>query len=123
VASRVNAGRESDGGRRVGVFVQLGSAPAVVPPVTRHVGAGVQWTGPFASRPAGVLGFGATTVTFCPMADTAVHGSQWSLGLFYRFQAAPWPSVEPDVQVVRNAGGRAPGRHSVVATLRFRLDL
>jgi carbohydrate-selective porin OprB len=48
---------------------------------------------------------------------------QPGIGPLYRFQATPWLSVKPDLQVVRNAGGRAPGRQSLVATLRFRLDM
>jgi porin len=117
------AGGGDDDAPRVGAFLQFGSAPAAVSAVTRHVGAGLQCTAPFASRPNDILGVGATVVTFSPMADAMVQGSEWSFGPFYRVQATPWLSVKPDLQVVRNAGGRAPGRHSVVATLRFRVDM
>jgi porin len=108
---------------KVGVFFQFGSAPAHHAVATLHLGTGLQWTGPFASRRQDVFGFGATVVSFSPVVGPDIQGREWSVGPFYRIQATPWLSVKPDLQVVRNAGGRAPGRQSVVATLRFRLDM
>ena len=89
----------------VGVYLQFGTADGAVSEVDRHLGAGVTWTGAFATRPDDTVGFGVSQagVTNDPDAGFA-ESSETVFELVYRAQLLPYLAVAPDVQYVTNPG-------------------
>ncbi len=100
------------------VFLQSSTANADVSLVTRHLGAGVVWTGPFASRASDAVGFGLTRATLSEHAPDGAVGRETSVGPFYRLQITDAIGLQPNLQYVRNPGGTRPGQGAIVWTLR-----
>jgi carbohydrate-selective porin OprB len=104
------------------VFLQYGTASAVVSEVTRHVGGGLALRAPSPRRRDDMVGLGATHVRLAPGAASVPGGSELSVGPFYLARLRPWLAVQPDLQwlVQREPGRRA--RVSPVLTCRVEIE-
>lgn len=103
--------------RGIGAFLQYGYADRAVSELHHHIGGGLTWTGPIASREQDVIGLGATYVHFSSPAGFDGSG-ELAVELFYQAQITPWLIVQPDIQYIRNPGGNGT-RDVLVGTLRF----
>ncbi|MDT0633514.1 carbohydrate porin [Spectribacter hydrogenooxidans] len=111
------------GRTRLGLFAQYGYADADVSPVQHHAGAGLQWYGPLTDRPDDSAGLMASFVQFskAPGAGFTDRG-ELAVECFYRWQAADWLALQPDLQFIDNPGGR--GRpDALIMTLRAAISL
>lgn len=105
-------------GRGVSFFAQWARTQDGIVEVDGHWGAGLQWTGPWASRPADAIGLGWTRAVldrrfgFTAAAETAVEA-------FYRFEVGSGLVVQPDLQFIVDAGGDAQADAVVATTLRL----
>ncbi len=109
--------------RGVGVFLQYSTAGDSVSLVTKHVGAGLVWTGPIARRASDAIGFGVTRATLSAHAPDGAAGQELSMGPFYRLQVTDAVSLQPNLQYVRNPGGTMAGKGAFVWTLRIECGL
>jgi porin len=104
----------------VAAFLMLGEADAAVSQARFHLASGVTWTGPFASRPADVVGLGETWVRFGD--DPALargHSNEWAIECFYKAQVTPWLTCKPDLGFVRHPGGAAGVPDAVEGSVQF----
>ena len=101
----------------LGAFLMYGWADPQLSPLEHHVGGGLEWTGPLASRPDDALGLGANWASFSDAAG--LHGDgELAVELFYQWQVTPWFSLQPDVQWIHSPGGLADVDDALVLTLR-----
>lgn len=116
------AGKATDEGRpQVTLFAQYSRANTRVEAIRDHLGFGVGWTGPFASRSDDALGVYATWVSV-PRSQGGLIQSEYSIGPFYKCQVTPWLSVKPDVRYIRRPGAVEGRGSALAATLRLRVD-
>jgi porin len=115
----------SDKGRGIGVFLQVMGAPAQFNLSNLFVMAGMNWMGPFGSRPNDTFGLGVSYLGISPAkrrfgSDVVAFtgsGSPYTanetvLEATYLFQLAPWLTLQPDLQVVINPGAGIPSASS-----------
>jgi porin len=118
--------QDTDKGRGIGVFLQVMGAPGQFNLSNVFFMAGMNWTGPFASRPNDTLGLGVSYLGISPAkrrfgSDVIAFtgsGSPFAtnetvLEATYQFQLAPWLTLQPDLQVVLNPGAGIPSASSV----------
>ncbi len=107
-----------DSARGLGGFVQVGIADQDVSPVDWHLGCGLSWTGPFASRPDDAVGLGLSYASFSDAPGAGLKGDgELAVEAFYTWSATPWVRIKPDVQWIRDPGG-AGLDDALVLTLR-----
>lgn len=108
--------------RGVSVFLQYGRAQDDVSAVTRHLGGGVNWRGPWLRRAADSAGVGATWVGFSqwPGAGFETAG-ELAIEGYYRIHLSRFLSVSPDVQIIHHPGGLLCQGDAVVFTPRVTL--
>ena len=90
--------------RGIGMFLQLGSAPASVAAVRRHIGLGLVWTGPFASRPHDEMGL-AFSDSRLTAQSTFTHSSESEIEGYYQVDVSHGWTVQPDLQYWHHPGG------------------
>lgn len=112
------AGAGADDVRGLLGFVQLGLADAAVSEVDAHVGLGITWVGPLASRPEDAVGVAATWVNF----GDAGGDDECIVEAFYKVQLTPFFSIKPDVQYVRHPGGDGSIEDALAAGVRCVID-
>jgi carbohydrate-selective porin OprB len=97
---------ESDAGRHLTAFLQLGEAQGAVSPVTRHVGAGSVLQGPFHRRSGDGIGTAVTWVRFS--SDPAAgfdFASELVLESYYKAAINKHVSFVQDFQYLHHPGG------------------
>lgn len=92
-------------GRGLGAFFQFGAAPPEVAAISRHLGAGLAWTGPFASRPRDQFGL-AFSRGGLTRQDDFLHAAETEIEGFYQIRVAPCLTVQPDIQYWFHPGGQ-----------------
>jgi len=104
---------EEDAGRgSLGAFVQLGFTHADRNQVDSYWGAGLNYTGLFASRPEDVAGLavasarnGSNFMDYARDVDgQAVDHTETTIELTYQARIQPWLAIQPDLQYVINPG-------------------
>ncbi len=109
----------SDNG--VGVYAQFGLADKKVSNLSRHVGLGMQWKGPIASRMDDVFGAGISTVKFSSSQGSPfLKDSETAFEVFYKAPLKNWFIVQADLQYITNPGGQT---HDNVLVSTFRATL
>jgi carbohydrate-selective porin OprB len=101
--------------RGVGMFFQFGAGPESVAAVRRHYGAGVVWTGPFASRPKDELGV-AFSDSLLTRKSNFVHGFENEFEVYYQIAAWKGLTVQPDVEYWMHPGGMTTPDTTLVLT-------
>jgi carbohydrate-selective porin OprB len=100
--------------RALALFVQVGSADAIIAPFDRHVAGGFTWTEPFIGRRDDVFGLGSTWVRLRERTRGRLD-QEMSFGPFYKWQAVEWLSLQPDLQIITS---RSDGRVRMAFTCR-----
>lgn len=102
----------------IGVYAQLGTADDDVSSVDQHIGAGLQWVGPFTSRQNDVFGVGLSRVEFSSVTGSPFTASnETAVELFYKSPVAKWLTLQADLQQIDNPGGLG-SDDALVATIR-----
>jgi porin len=114
---------KDDDATGIGLFAQYGRAARGQGAVVQHRGIGLRWTGALPGRDEDVVGVGVTAIDFAPLGIGTGTGREVAFGPFFKWQAAGWLAVKPDIQWVRNAGGNRSGGYSVATTLRIKIEL
>lgn len=105
--------------RGVGVFFQFGEAPPAVAPVKRHFGAGVVWTGPFASRPRDEIGV-AFSDGILTTQNAFTHGFENGFETYYQIYIFHGLTVQPDIQYWQHpSGGSIPNTVLVLTRIMY----
>jgi len=103
---------KSAGRGSLGAFVQLGFTHADRNQIGSYWGAGLDYTGLFASRPEDVAGLaiasarnGSNFMNYAKNVDgSAVEHTETAIELTYQARIQPWLTVQPDLQYVINPG-------------------
>lgn len=90
--------------RGLGAFLQLGSAPATVAAIRRHVGAGAVWTGALDARPHDEIGF-AFSDGLLSSQGGFLHGFENEFETYYQIYVSSCLTVQPDVENWQHPGG------------------
>ena len=90
--------------RGVGMFFQFGTGPESVAAVRRHYGAGMVWTGPFASRAKDEIGVAFSDSLLTRNSDF-MHGFENEFEAYYQIAAWKGLTVQPDVEYWQHPGG------------------
>jgi carbohydrate-selective porin OprB len=90
--------------RGLGVFFQFGEAPPSVAAIRRHVGAGLVWTGPAASRARDEIGL-AFSDSILTSQDGFTHGFENEIEVYYRISVAHGLTIQPDLEYWQHPGG------------------
>lgn len=93
--------------RGLGMFLQFGSAPESVAAVRRHYGAGLVWTGPFASRPQDEIGLGISYAALSPQGGFA-YGFEKEAEIYYQFSLLDGLTLQPDLEFWQHPNGSGP---------------
>ena len=114
--------REGGSGQGLGVFFQLGWAPADRNELSLYLGGGLAWRGLFPGRDEDVLGLGAAHAHF----SERVHENmglpaETACELFYKYQVADRLSLQPDLQYIIHPGGG--GRNALAVGMRFEVGM
>jgi porin len=110
---------ESQEGRGLRTFFEYGRTQKSVNAIYQHLGGGLAWTGPFASRFQDVVGFGPQYAYISP-ASGLPQPYELALEMFYRLQVTRWTSIMTDMQYIINPGGQYPD--AVVGTIRWTMN-
>jgi len=107
----------------IGIYAQYGIADEDVSHLSQHIGLGMQWLGPFASRQDDVFGVGISSVEFSDVSGSPFTASrETAYEIFYKGPVTSWLTLQGDLQQIENPGGRgAPDAlvASFRATFRF----
>lgn len=104
--------------RGIDIFAQFGWSDDEISEANLHVGVGVAWRAPFASRTGDAAGIYAS---FVELSDPAGLDAETVLELFYRLQVTGSVSVKPDIQFVFTPGGDPAVDDAVVAGVRVEI--
>ncbi len=116
--------RNSGTEQSLSAFVQLGSAPAAFSNFTRHLGAGIVWSAPLATRPADSAGFAVTRARFTSDRSPAFDRKHETvLELYYTLRLNACLSLSPDLQFAINPGGVSTNHNALAAGARIMLSL
>ena len=108
-----------ESGEQVAGYFQLGLADGRVSELTRHLGAGLAWTGAASLRSEDVLGVGVSRVELSRERSLGYDAhSETVTELYYELHLPYGVVLRPDVQYLHNLGGVRSSRDLVVATLR-----
>lgn len=113
---RAASGPEGTGDLKV--FGQFGFTNSPTDAADRHLGGGLILNGLGHRRPNDAFGVGATYIRMGTQSDFA-GASELAFGPFLRLKVAPWLSVIPDFQYVRNPGGDPDATAAAIGTLRL----
>ena len=120
----VDVWRDEDG-RGVGVFGQLGFAQGDRNQTDIYAGGGLNWTGPFASRPGDVAGL---AFAYARNGDDFLRANpglftrgETVLELTYAVQVTPWLLVQPDLQYFVDPGTDRTLRDAVLLGTRVQV--
>lgn len=93
--------------RGLGMFLQFGTAPAALAAVQRHYGAGVVWTGLFASRPQDEIGLG---VSYAALAQPGgfPYSFEKEVEAYYQFKVLGGLTVQPNLEFWQHPNGSGP---------------
>jgi len=94
--------------RGIAGFFQYGSADPWAAKMDRHLGFGLQWTGPWRRRSFDVVGIGASMVHLNPPLNSAeelTYDHERNFEGFYRVQASRWLSLTFDGQLINRPHG------------------
>jgi carbohydrate-selective porin OprB len=105
------------GSRGLAAFFQYGTADPWSDEMDHHVGGGLQWTGPLASRPSDLIGLGASEVHLRPD-STETTNHEMAYEAFYRVQLKRFLSVTADLQLIDQPSGDVMCSRAVAGTLR-----
>ena len=110
---------ELKGDRGLGMFFQFGTAPAEVAVVRKHIGAGVTWTGPAASRPKDEIGV-AFSDSLLTAQSNFKHGFENEFEAYYQIDASHGLTIQPDVEYWQNpGGGTTPNTFLVLTRIQY----
>lgn len=118
--------RDADSGRGVGLFAQVGFADDDRNQTGTYVGGGVNWTGPFAARPADIAG---AAVAHARNGDDfrslnpALSRAETTLEFTYLVTPLPWLSLQPDVQYIIDPSTDDSIEDAVVVGFRMQIAL
>ncbi|MGH9506867.1 MAG: carbohydrate porin [Terriglobales bacterium] len=98
-------GGASGNGRGLGAFLQYGMAPPAVAAISRHLGGGLAWTGPFAARPQDELGLAFSRGGLTPQ-DDFPHAAETEIEAYYQIRVAQRLTIQPDWEYWFHPGGR-----------------
>lgn len=101
-------GDSEDDEQGIGVFAQYGFSPEDRSEANQYIGGGVQWLGAIPSRDEDAIGLGIFHVRFSDEAGFVDDG-ETAYELFYKFQAAGWMSLKPEMQYIVQPGGSGNG--------------
>lgn len=90
--------------RGLGAFLQLGTAPASVAAVRRHLGVGLVWTGPTTARPHDEIGV-AFSDSFLTAEDGFSYRYESEIEGYYQIDASHGWTVQPDLEYWQHPGG------------------
>jgi carbohydrate-selective porin OprB len=104
-------------------FLQLGSAPSAFNVFTRHLGAGLIWTAPIASRDKDSAGLAIQRGKFTEHPAARFERSHETVyEAYYHLQLSQQLSVSPDVQYVIHPGGTGLIRNGLAFGARLNLS-
>jgi porin len=110
---------ETEQGRNLGAFVEGGQTQSSVSVINWNLAGGLAWTGPFAARPADILGFSANYAHLSQQAELP-HSYELALESLYSVQLTKWLTLLPDFQFIIHPGGRYP--RAAVGTLNLTMQ-
>lgn len=123
------------GGRGTSLFLNVTQADKATSAMDRQISLGLELTGPFATRPADVIGFavggnhvddrvadGILAADAATGATTPAGGYETVGELFYDWKPIAGLSLQPSVQVVHHPGGISSNESEVVLGLRTSAD-
>jgi carbohydrate-selective porin OprB len=114
---------KSSGQKEIDAFLQLGLANGDVSRFTRHIGGGVVFQAPFASRPHDSLGIAATSARFTDEPDAGYqYEAELALETYYKVGFGRFVSLAPDVQFIHHPGGLFLQKDALVLTPRLTLS-
>ncbi len=103
--------------RGIDLFAQFGWADEEVSDIQMHLGGGVNWAGPMASRGDDAMGL---YVSFVDLSSDAGYSEDETVfELFYKAQLTPFFSVKPDVQYIINPSGDPAIDNAIVIGVRL----
>lgn len=109
--------------RSASVFLQYGHAQDDISAITRHLGGGLNWRGPWLRRAADSAGVGLTWVHFSQSPGAGFETSgELAIETYYKVRLGRFLSISPDVQVIHHPGGLHCRRDAVVFTPRVNLS-
>ena len=133
---RLTAAAGTDSKRGLSVFFNATYADRRTSTFDSQIAAGLLYTGPFASRPADLLGFavGETHVNsriadeerlqnFLGVQPVAVQTSEWVSEVFYNVHVSHWLDLRPNVQYVLHPGGTAANAGDLIVGVRLAINL
>ena len=94
--------------RGMAVFFQYGTADPWSTNMSRHVGFGMQWTGPWEKRPLDLTGVGVSMVHLEPRLLERIqpgYDYERTYEAFYRLQLSKWLSLTFDGQTINRPNG------------------
>ena len=113
--------RESgDNDQGLGLFARFGWADNDLNAVKSFWSVGAQYQGLVAGRDDDVLGFGVAQGRLSRDGGGLTDSHETVMELYYNAQVAPWLSVSPHLQIIRNPGG-AGTDDAVVAGVRLQM--
>lgn len=110
---------DGDTARGIGMFVQLGTAPAAVAAIRRHYGAGLAWSGPIAARPGDEIGL-AFSEGVLTRQGRFTYGFEKEFEAYYRIWLLPALTIQPDIEFWRHPGGN--DRDTLLLLMRIQYD-
>ncbi len=113
-------GASADEPRGLRGFLEYAHTDGRISPITTQLGAGLDWTGPFAIRAQDAIGVTAQNERLSTGAEWRYRTEMLMEG-FYKAQLTPWAFVQPDLQYIRHPGGRY--RDAVQGILSMQITL
>lgn len=114
-------GAPSGSDRGVWMFMQFGRADERISEAGTHVGLGLTLNGTLPGRGSDVAGVYLSWVDLSNEPNAGFDSDETAVEVFYKVQVAPWFSMKPDVQFIRNPGGDSSIDTTVVGAIRFEI--
>ena len=93
---------------QVSGFIRLGMAEDSINAVDTYLGAGLNWTGPIATRPDDVFGIAVAHINagspFKNITGAGIESSETIIDMTYLTPITDWLSLQPNLQYVINPG-------------------
>lgn len=114
----------------LGIFAQIGFAPADRNEVPLYIGAGINYTGLIPGRNNDTLGLGVAYAKISQdlidvekEADGIERTHETAIEVIYNAPILPWLTIQPDYQIIQNPGGDPDVDTAYVTSLRVVLNL